>query len=63
MASAAAAAIRRRVSDTRGPGVTRKWGGCQPTLVIHALHLDSELSGGVGCSPPSPPIVGRGTLG
>ena len=49
--------------STRRPSVTREWGGSQPSLVIHASTSTSDNSGGVGCSPPSPPIVGRGTLG
>jgi hypothetical protein len=43
--------------------VTRKGRGRQPSLVIHASTSISDKSGGVGCSPPSPPVVERGTLG
>jgi hypothetical protein len=39
--------------------VTGEWGGRQPRLMIHA----STLSGGAGCSPPSPLYAERGTLG
>ena len=49
--------------STRCASVTRKWRGRQPSLVIHASTSTSDKSGGVGCSPPSPPVVERGTLG
>ena len=45
-------------AGTRGPGVTRKWGGCQPTSLIHTSTSIPKCRGESGALPHRRPLSG-----